>query len=197
MASIKKPPNGSFQLTVRNKLLPKTFWATFLTYEEAERFGKHLDALLAQGIVPEALLNEKAKPSQSWSVDRCVSEYLRANDVPVSDLKVLETVKAQLIGVSSSQMTFDWADLWIRQLKRVDNLSPSTIRHRHGALARCLDWVVRKHPHILAANPLRSMRRGFSTYTPEDSKHVEKQGGRQNWTKLETGALIQTKKDEF
>ena len=92
MASIKKTPNGSFQLTVRNKLLPKTFWATFLTYEEAERFGTHLDALLAQGIVPEVMLTERAKPSQSWSIDRCVAEYLRANDVPVSDLKVLETV---------------------------------------------------------------------------------------------------------
>jgi hypothetical protein len=94
MASIKKTPNGSFQLTVRNKLLPKTFWATFSTYEEAERYGRQLDALLAQGVVPESLLKTGAKPSVSWSVDRCVAEYARGNDVPVSDLKILDTVKS-------------------------------------------------------------------------------------------------------
>ena len=68
-------------------MLPKTFWATFITYEEAERYGKQLDALLAQGIVPESLLKPAAKPFVSWSVDRRVAEYGRANDVPVSDLK--------------------------------------------------------------------------------------------------------------
>lgn len=172
MASIKKTPNGSFQLTIRNKLLPKSYWVTLATYEEAERFGTQLDALLAQGIVPESLLKAGAKPSVSWSVDRCVAEYARANDVPVSDLKILDTVKAQLIGVATSTMNFDWAELWIRQMKRGDNLSPSTIRHRHGALARCLDWVVTKHPHILATNPLRSLKRGFSAYSPEDSRQT-------------------------
>ncbi len=172
----KKTPNGSFQLSIKNKLLPKTFWATFASYEEAERFGKHLDALLAQGIVPESLHQAAPKPSASWSVDRCVAEYVRANSVPLSEVKLLETVKAQLIGVATSHMTYDWADLWIRQLKRGDNLSPSTIRHRHGALARCLDWVVRKHPDVLATNPLRSLRRGFSSYTAEDCKHVQLKG---------------------
>ena len=69
-------------------------------------------------------------------------------------------------------MNYGWAELWIRQMTRGDNLSPSTIRHRHGALARCLDWVVTKHPHILANNPLRSLKRGFSVYSPEDNKQV-------------------------
>ena len=172
MASIKKPPNGSFQLTIRNKLLPKTFWATFVNYEEAERFGKQLESLLAQGIVPESLHKLATRPSASWSVDRCVAEYVRGNDVPVSDLKILDTLKPQLTSITTSQMTYEWAELWIRQMKRGDNLSPSTIRHRHGALARCLDWVIAKHPDILGTNPLRSLKRGFSAYSPEDSKQV-------------------------
>jgi integrase len=176
MASIKKTPNGSFQLTIRSKLLPKTIWATFCSYEEAERYGAQVDALLKQGIVPESLLKAGARPSVSWSVERCVAEYGRANDVPLSDLKILDTVKAQLIGVATSHMNIDWAELWIRQMKRGDNLSPSTVRHRHGALARCLDWVVIKHPDILATNPLRSLKRGFSAYSPEDSKQVLMKG---------------------
>ncbi len=172
MASIKKTPNGSFQLTIRNKLLPKTFWMTFSTYEEAERFGQHVDGLLAQGIVPESFHKAAAKPSASWSVDRCIAEYVRGNDVPVSDLKILDTVRPQLVGVATSLINYDWAEMWIRQMKRRDNLSPSTIRHRHGAVARCLDWVVAKHPDILGTNPLRSLKRGFSAYSPEDSKQV-------------------------
>jgi len=40
-------------------------------------------------------------------------------------------------------------------MKRLGNLAPSTIRHRHGALARCFDWMIRKHPEIMAQNPLR------------------------------------------
>ena len=62
-------------------------------------------------------------------------------------------------------------------MKRIDNLAPNTIRHRHGALARCLDWVCRKHPEVLQANPLRQLKRGFATYTSEDSKHVREAGG--------------------
>jgi hypothetical protein len=47
-------------------------------------------------------------------------------------------------------------------------LAPSTIRHRYGALARCFDWMVRKHADIIAQNPLRLLKRGFSTYSEED-----------------------------
>jgi integrase len=57
-------------------------------------------------------------------------------------------------------------------MKRVQNLSPSTIRHRHGALARCFDWMLRKHPEIMAQNPLRLLKRGFATYTDDDNRFV-------------------------
>ena len=63
-------------------------------------------------------------------------------------------------------------------MKRTDNLSPNTIRHRHGALARCLDWVCRRHPQILPQNPLRLLKRGFATYTREDGNCVARNGGK-------------------
>lgn len=46
----------------------------------------------------------------------------------------------------------------MRQMKRDQHLARSTIRHRHGALAKRLDWVIRKHPDIMAANPLRLLK---------------------------------------
>ncbi len=65
MASIKTTPFGTFQLSVKNKLLPKTFWATFDTDDEAQRYGQQLEGLLAQGIVPASLPAPRAGPSTS------------------------------------------------------------------------------------------------------------------------------------
>lgn len=56
MASIKSRKNGTFQLCIKNSLLPKTLWATFDTIEQAHAYGVHLEGLLAQGIVPASLL---------------------------------------------------------------------------------------------------------------------------------------------
>jgi hypothetical protein len=55
MATIIKRPYG-FQLRVSHKLLPKDLWATFDTRDAAEQYGRQLEGLLAQGIVPAALL---------------------------------------------------------------------------------------------------------------------------------------------
>ena len=56
MASIKHTPSGTFQLSIKNRLLPKTLWVTFDSFEQAQAYGKQLEALLAQGIVPASLL---------------------------------------------------------------------------------------------------------------------------------------------
>ena len=91
MPSIKKTRSGTFQLCVKNKLLPKTFWATFDTFEQAEQYGHQLERLLAQGIVPAALLEQAPSRPASWAIGRCISEYIRNNPVPVSDVKLLDT----------------------------------------------------------------------------------------------------------
>ena len=46
-----------------------------------------LDALLAQGIVPQALLERSAPKREIWTVQRAVIEYIRNNLVPLSDLE--------------------------------------------------------------------------------------------------------------
>jgi integrase len=77
-----------------------------------------------------------------------------------------------LLTLSTGYVNYDWAEGWIRTVKRDLNLAPSTIRHRYGALARCFDWMVRKHADIMAQNPLRLLKRGFSSYSDEDQRFL-------------------------
>ncbi len=175
MATIIKRPYG-YQLRVTHKLLPKPLYHTFDDYETAERYGKQLEALLAQGIVPAALLEKKNSKGETWTLQRCVAEYLRHNSVPLSDRKLLDTLLPGVALTSTSMLNYEWAEAWVRQMKRDQHLAPSTIRHRHGALARCLDWMIRKHPDIMVANPLRLLKRGFSTYTEGDAEVLAKAG---------------------
>ncbi|WP_371763765.1 site-specific integrase [Massilia sp.] len=176
MASIKTLRSGGFQLCVKNKLLPKPLWATFDTYDQAKHYGDQLERLLGQGIVPAALLEHELPKRTAWTIGRCIVEYVRNNPVPVSDVKVLDAIRPDFELVSTGNLNYDWADGWIRSMKRVANLAPSTIRHRHGALARCFDWMLRKHPDIMAQNPLRLLKRGFSTYTEEDEEVLARSG---------------------
>jgi hypothetical protein len=109
MASIKSLPSGSFQLSVKNRLLPKTLWATFDSFEQAEAYGKQLEGLLAQGIVPTSLLERTTPAREIWTVARCIAEYIRNNDVPVSDIKILDTVRPTLLAPSTGYLNYDWA----------------------------------------------------------------------------------------
>ena len=195
MATIKKLPSGNFQVSVRNKLLPKPFWTTFDTFEQADVFGRQFESLLAQGIVPASLLERSSHERHLWKVSRCVAEYLRDNDVPLSETKILDTIRPSLAEVSTNLLNYEWAEGWIRGMKRESNLAPSTIRHRHGALARCFDWMLRKHPEKMGQNPLRLLKRGFATYTDEDRKVLARQGkdGKEN---VERDRRLETDEEE-
>lgn len=130
MASIKQLPSGSFQLSVRNRLLPKTLWATFDSFEQADAYATQIEALLAQGMVPASLLEREAAPRESWIVARCMAEHIRENDVAVSEVKFLDTLRPGLLTLCTDCLNCDWAKGWVRQMKRGTNLAPSTIRHR-------------------------------------------------------------------
>lgn len=175
MATIIKRPYG-FQLRITHKLLPKDLWATFDTREAAEQYGRQLEGLLAQGIVPAALLEREQPRNEIWTVQRCIAEYLRHNPVPLSEQKLLNAVMPSVEKLSTGSLNYAWAEEWIRDMKQKNHLAPGTIRHRHGALARCFDWMLRKHPEIMAQNPLRLLKRGFATYTETDAAMLAKKG---------------------
>lgn len=178
MATIKVLSSGAFQIRVVSKLLPKPFYATFDTREQAVAYSDQLKVLLAQGIVPATLAQEKGVQRSSWTLQRCIAEYLRSQSLPVSEEKLLDTIRVRIADVDTNDLNYEWVEMWIRKMKHIDNLSPNTIRHRHGALARCIDWVCRRHPQILLANPLRLLKRGFATYTAEDAALAAANGGK-------------------
>ena len=107
MASFKKTPNGATQLCVRNKLLPKPLYATFDTEEQAHAYAAQLEALLAQGIVPAALLERTTPSREIWTVSRCIAEYVRANAVPVSEIKLLDTLRPKLATLGTGYLNYD------------------------------------------------------------------------------------------
>jgi integrase len=175
MGTLYTRPYG-FQIRIKHRLLPKDLWATFDTRDAAEQYMSQLEALLAQGIVPEVLL-ERSNPKQEvWTVQRCIVEYLRHNSVPLSEQKLLDTVLPTVATLATGMLNYAWAEGWVRAMKRSQHLAPSTIRHWHGALARCFDWVTRKHPEIMAQNPLRLLKRGFATYTEADAEALAASG---------------------
>jgi integrase len=176
---VKRTTNGRFQLRVRHALLPPKgeFYATFDEEADARRFGTQLDLLLARGVVPQDMLQHPGKAREGWSLGRCMAEYARAEDLKQSEAALLATLRPELAHVMTWTLSYDWAEVWVRAMKREKNLAPSTIRHRHGALARCLDWVVRKHPHLLPSNPLRLLKRGFASYSVEDGRVASANGG--------------------
>ncbi len=61
-------------------------------------------------------------------------------------------------------------------MKREQNLSPSTIRHHVGALARCFDWGERRGVVALTPNPLRKLPRKYAVYTDVDAASAKAAG---------------------
>ena len=73
MASIQKR-GERFQLRVKHKLLPRPFFFTFDTEDEARTYGSQLEALLKRGIVPQELL-VKPQPADDPLLTRVASDY--------------------------------------------------------------------------------------------------------------------------
>lgn len=66
----------------------------------AEQYGRQPEGLLAQGIVPAALVERDQSENEIWTVHRCIAEYLRHNPVPLSDQKLLKAVMPSLEKIS-------------------------------------------------------------------------------------------------
>jgi hypothetical protein len=89
--SIRKTPSGNYELKVASKLLPEIYYDTFSSREEAHAYGDRLATLLRQGIVPPELLEKKSGP-KSWTISRCIAEYVKTGKVKDSEMRILETI---------------------------------------------------------------------------------------------------------
>ncbi|UOB56545.1 site-specific integrase [Burkholderia pyrrocinia] len=174
MATKRLRPSGTWEYIIRrSKLLPKPLSLTFQSEEEGDAYVARLEQLLDAGIVPADVVEQREAIATTLDA---VREYLRRVSVPDSDVQVLNTLLGgRLPSKALSTVDYDWAERWVAAMKREHYLSPSTIRHNVGALARCFDWVVKSGSPMLAVNPLRLLPKRYATYTDDDRLAVEAQ----------------------
>lgn len=175
MATNIQPRSGKFQLRVSHKLLPKPFFFTFTKQPDAESYRDQLMALLANGIVPQEMLS-KPQGGDDPLLPVVIRDYVTNTPVTDSDDALLALIRQEVIGLRVSGVTFAWSEDYVRGLKAPKHhLAPSSIRKRVGALARVLDWHLKRvatDGSMPRANPLRMLARGYSVYSKEDAKLV-------------------------
>ena len=169
MASVRPTKSGKFELCVRSKLLPEgRVYFTFDSQAEAATYGQQLDRLLAAGIVPADLV--PAKPASPREQLRWVLRaWINSGQPARTDLPTLELLITEVGAARIDQLTYQWAENWVREQKLTHNRAPGTIRKRVGSLSRALDWWMRSHPKAMVGNPLRLLPRGASSYSAKDA----------------------------
>lgn len=167
MASKRKRSTGSWEYVVKKKgVLPRPISLTFYNEAEGDQYVAHLEALLAKGIVPDEFKRREQARGMQTLAD-AMDEYQRAVHITDDDVGILKPLRTSIGNRSLMALDHDWAESWVRDLQG-ESLAPSTIRKKVGALARCLDWVMRRKDTMLAVNPLRTLPK----------RYASKQGGR-------------------
>lgn len=174
MASVRSTPAGNFELCIRHKLLPRRVYLTFPTEEAARTYGKQVDSLLRAGVVPAGLVEEQPNAGERLSI--IVQAWINSGKAAPTEVDVLVLLRDEVGGLRLPELTFKWAEAWVRSMKVDKTYAPGTIRKRIGALSRCLDGYLRSHPDVQLGNPLRLLPRGAAAYNAKDAEEVRALG---------------------
>jgi len=167
VATIRKRGSGSWEIVIRRKgILPRAHYATADTEADAVAYARHIEGQLDQGIMPVELM-EDALPSAETVLD-WARVYLQQVAISSSDRVLLNAMFDILKGWPVSSINMQWVQGWVILMKQRDQLAPSSIRHKVGAVARLLDWCLRND--WLIVNPLRMLPKRYASYTPADGK---------------------------
>lgn len=163
MPSIQ-PRGSKFQLRVKHRLLTKPYIKTFDSFEDADRYGTQLEALLIQGIVPEGIDTPKGAPASKLLIE-VIREYSLRKRVAATDIPTLDLLVKETPGLRMSGITFPWAEQQIAGYK-AKGLAPGTIRKRIESLSRVVSWhnLVQAGDGVPAGNVLTMLPRGYSAY---------------------------------
>ncbi|MDN7177827.1 hypothetical protein M0D69_07300 [Caballeronia sp. SEWSISQ10-4 2] len=160
MSTKRLRPSGAWEYVIRRKgILPKPLSLTFDTEEEGDIYVRRLEQMLDAGILPEDLV---ARRSDLVSIDDAIRSYMTKVSLPPSDASLLNALIDRWNGQVLTGVDYQWAETWVKSMKRKDVIAPSTIRHYVGALARCFDWVVQSGTLSLATNPLRLLPKRYA-----------------------------------
>ena len=155
-----------FRVTRKN-VIDRPIYATFDSEAEGDLWAEKCEAMLDRGIIPPEFHNSEKGVIKKRSLLKDVIVHAIANGhVSRSDESILEIIARRHATTLISSIDYRWAERWLQHMKRVEHLSPTTIRHHVGALARCLDNLAKRGD--MDKNPLRLLSRGYSTYSKAD-----------------------------
>lgn len=87
------------------------------------------------------------------------------------DRPLLNLLHDQLASLRVDQvLQYRWVETWVKSLKTEANLAPGTIRKRVGAMARMIDWHLKReavHGAQPLANPFRLLPKNYSVYNEQ------------------------------
>ena len=179
MASYRTRASGSVEACIRRKSLPGDIYLSFNSLDEAKAYCREAEALIDAGQTPAGLL-DLAKPKTSRqetfaltarTLHSLISEYLSGYHVTEGDKQWLAVLREEVGQVEIGAVTVQWALGLVRGYKITKKLTPATIRHRVGALRRCLDWHVTFGN--LPMNPLKLLPTRYATYNDTERAAVE------------------------
>lgn len=179
MATFRTRSSGTVEACIRRKTLPGPIYLTFKNLDEAQAYCKEAEALIDAGQIPPALL-EFAKPKEARrdkpehlakTIKNAIDDFLLGYHVTEGDKEWLGVLRSEIGSVELGQVTVQWALEQVRGYKLTKQLTPATIRHRIGALRRCLDWHVTMGS--LPVNPLKLLPTRYATYNDAEKAVVE------------------------
>lgn len=178
MATYRTRSSGTVEACIRRKALPGPIYLTFKSIEEAKEYCPQAEALIDAGQIPAELL-EFAKPKtarrdkpepMTVTIESAIREYLLGYHAKDGDKAWLSVLSSEIGGRALGEVTVAWALEMVRGYKINKKLTPATIRHRVGALRRCLDW----HVTIgnLPLNPLKLLPTRYASYNDAERAAV-------------------------
>ncbi|WP_047237753.1 site-specific integrase [Chromobacterium subtsugae] len=167
MATKRQRTSGSWEFIVRRKgLLPKPVSFTFDSEAEGDAYCARLEALLDRGIIPADLVDERPAIA---TIRDALRMYQASVALVDSDKQVQAALVDKVGEVLMRNVCYTWAESWVRDMKQVEKLAPSTIRIYVGSLARCFDYLTRLPDSTFVTNPLRLLPKRYATYTDADA----------------------------
>ena len=156
----KRKRGESWEYIVKRKgVLPKPISLTFHNEIEGDNYVAQLEKLLVAGIVTDEF---RLKANAITTLAQSIDQYMDAVHITDDDIFLLAAMRKIIGDRMLAGVNYAWAEAWVKDLQDGGG-APSTIRHKVGALARCLDWVVRRADTMLAANPLRTLPKRYAT----------------------------------
>lgn len=167
MATVRQRKNGTFELRVVHRALPKAYYTTHDSENDAHRYAERLVAALDRGEVPPEL--RQAPAGRQTPASQALRAYLKDAPIAASDRPMVEHLQ-ETLDVTIEGVTVRWTDAWVAKMKE-QRLAPGTIRKKVESLARAIDWWQRRQHEAdeIPANPLRTLPRGYSAYAEGDA----------------------------